>query len=222
MDLIGNSILVIAPHADDDILGCGGLIHSASNSGKEINIAVINMEEDHRLSEMLSALSLLKQKPNLEVFGYLPEGTDSIPVKRIASWIEDIINKYQPYTILIPDLGASHQDHRKSAEAAIISCRVSSGTDRFIPKNVLSYELVTDPWPTRSIIAPQIYFSLSDKDLDFKINAMKKHVSQYREYPSDRSSEIISSLAMLRGSQSGNNYAEAYNVLRIIIEKETK
>lgn len=218
MNIDSSNILIIAPHADDDILGCGGLISRVTRNGGTINIAVVNMESHHRLDEMKDSLGTLTKIPEIYVFGYHPDGLDTVPVKEIASWIDYLLEELHPDILIMPDIGAAHQDHRRSAEASIIACRPSSGTSKHRPSIVLSYEVVADAWPARQMISPQMHISLSDTDAAFKADAMQRHVSQSREYPSERSRLAILSLTSVRGAQSGFDYAESYNVIRIAVE----
>lgn len=207
------SLMVIAPHADDDILGCGGLIHRVSESGGSVVILLINMEEHSRLEELNNSYSHLKNPPEIRVFGYWVKSA-APSIRNVASWVDDRIQEFRPEVVAIPNQGSAHQDHRLSAEAGIISCRPSGGTETYRPQIVFSYEVAADVWPPRQSISPQFTVALSHSDLSFKMKAMMEHKSQIRMYPSERSLNTIENLARLRGSQAGVELGESYEVLR--------
>ena len=212
-----NSILVIAPHPDDDILGCGGLMHRVSQQNGKVHVALANIEQESRAEELINALSLLPNEVTIDIFGNHPDGLDILPIKNLSIWISNLIQKYNPQTVLIPDECAHHQDHRACYEASIIACRPSGGTQRHRPPIVLLYEIASDIWPPRESISPQLTISLSEDNISFKCSAMLQHKSQLRDYPSERSTQSIINLAKVRGSQAGVHFGEAYRVIRWLI-----
>jgi hypothetical protein len=52
--------------------------------------------------------------------------------------------------------------------------------------------------------------------LNIKIEALLKYKSEIRDYPFPRSPEGISAFARYRGVQSGNEFAEAFRIIRSI------
>lgn len=211
-----SSVMVIAPHPDDDILGCGGLISRVVNEGGSVTVLYANLESVDRQKEIENALSLLPATVQTGIYCVEPDGIRS-NVKHLATWIESAIKHYKPEVVCIPNRTAYHQDHRITAEASVIATRPSGGTGNHRPPIVLEYEVVGDVWPPRNTLAPQLSVTLGWKDVLFKMDAMTMHKSQIREAPSERSLHSICSLAELRGSQAGYGLAEAYSILRWVI-----
>ena len=57
---------------------------------------------------------------------------------------------------------------------------------------------------------------LTESQLNMKIEALLKYKSEIRDYPFPRSPEGISAFARYRGIQSGNEFAEAFRIIRSI------
>ena len=61
----------------------------------------------------------------------------------------------------------------------------------------------------------QCFIKLKEKNISDKVNALKAYESQgFRDYLSE---EFIFSLAKTRGIQIGTKYAEAFEVIRLVI-----
>ena len=207
------SLLVVAPHPDDDILGCGGLIHKMAAQHKKVIVAFMNGESLSRYGEALIALHDVADQTYAFVFSEFERAA----LKDAVVFLEDIIDVHRPHAVAIPNPQAYHQDHRFSAEAAIIATRPSGGTGRYRPPVVIEYEMAGDAWPARTHTVPQLTVELEPQDVLFKRDAMLMHKSQVRPCPSERSVDTISALAELRGSQAGVKYGEAYTVHRYLI-----
>lgn len=208
-----DSLLVIAPHPDDDILGCGGLMHRMASMDARVTVAYLYAEDLVRYEEGRAALEGIAE----HIYVYSFSDRFDRPVKEVAAWIEDVLETEKPQAVALPNSYAHHQDHRKTAEAALIALRPSGATGRHRPPVVLEYEMASDAWPPRQSITPPITVELSYEDVLYKHNGMMLHSSQVRPSPSDRSSTTIAALAQLRGSQAGVMFGEAYTVLRYLV-----
>jgi N-acetylglucosamine malate deacetylase 1 len=211
-----DNILVVAPHPDDDILGCGGLMHRIARSGGYVTVLYVNLEQLSRKQEIENALDLLPRAPRFYTYDCTQDEIKG-GVEGLAVWIQSHIQIIEPDVVCIPNSSAHHQDHRLTAEAAIIATRPSGATMWYRPPVVLEYEIASDVWPPRVSVPPQLTIELDYEDVLYKHNAMMLHSSQVRPSPSERSSETIAALAQLRGSQAGVRFGEAYNVLRYLI-----
>lgn len=210
------SLLVIAPHADDEVLGCGGLIARMRRNNLDVQILIVNPEHNTRIEEAKRSGNILGVQ-NI-IFGEpCPEGLDTISQRKLIGLIESSINNFKPEAVAIPDSGAAHQDHRAVGMAAVSACRPSGMTSLYRPPIVLGWEEAADAWAPRPMQTPGLTITLNKSDIEAKIDAMLSHNSQVRQYPSERSVEAIEALARVRGTQAGVEYGEAYNVLRWLI-----
>ncbi|WP_162941567.1 PIG-L deacetylase family protein [Desertimonas flava] len=203
-------ILVVAPHADDEVIGCGGLLHRAARDGAETTVVVVATDDEERTVELKEACRVLGVA-NVEVlFGPMPF-IDDLDDSRIVSAIDDALARHAPRLVLVPSQAGYHQEHRRVAGLAVSATRPGGGrTFGHAPQSVWYYEAPADVSSPTGAWSPTLYVTLDDVDVAAKCDAMLAHASQVRPYPSERSTEALRSLAVLRGCQVGAAFAEAY------------
>ncbi|MCQ6265564.1 PIG-L family deacetylase [Fictibacillus sp. WQ 8-8] len=215
-------ILIIAPHSDDEVLGCGGLIERACRLGNHVKVVIAALGEttfihsgmkvtaDIRKKELSDALSFLGCE-DYEVLFEDKEGIlDTIPQKQLVSKIDDILMSFKPSMVFIP-YPSFHQDHKALFHACMASLRPQPHLNY---KLIAMYEYPLIVWQYPRINnAGELFLDLSEK-IDMKVEAMKMHVSQIRESQHLISPESIKKWAEKRGMENGSQYAEKYYILR--------
>ena len=222
-----NRALIIAAHPDDDILGCGGVISRSKRYYDNTVYKVIFIAEgstcrfddpespearNEILKRNLDGIEALKYlKVDDQHFYNLPCGRlDQVPQIEINKIIENEINEFKPDTVFTHSKCDSNIDHHKVYDATIIATRPGCGVNK-----VLSYEVLSSTeWGFSKSFTPNVFFKLSEEDIINKWNALSKYKSELKEYPYPRSQKGIKSLAQYRGIQSGNEYAEAFQLIR--------
>lgn len=205
------NILVLAPHTDDGELGAGGSIAKFIELGVKVTYAAFStaaqsvpdgFPKDILKSEVKAATLKLGILPeNLLIFDY--------EVRKLGyarqEILEELIKLRMNNTfdlILLPSLHDIHQDHTTIA---------NEGVRAFKNTTILGYELI---WNNLTFNT-QCFIHLEKKHVEQKIAALKEYKSQgSRDY---LSGEFIESLAKTRGVQIGAKYAEAFEVVRYII-----
>jgi LmbE family N-acetylglucosaminyl deacetylase len=83
----------------------------------------------------------------------------------------------------------------------------------------LSYETLSETEWGQSIepFIPNVYVDISETFVT-KIEAMKAYESELKQYPHPRSLEIVEALAKKRGSEVGVKFAEAFMLIRELVE----
>ncbi|MHA1797329.1 MAG: PIG-L deacetylase family protein [Candidatus Helarchaeota archaeon] len=218
-----NNILVIAPHPDDEVLGCGGTIALHSKKGDQIYLVIVTKgytpdwsEEqiNYRPTEVKKATKILGIKETF-FLDYPTVKLDTFPQKELNDKLFEIISKRLPDTVYIPHAGDLNKDHRLIHEAALVATRPLSHK----VKRILSYETLSETEWGRSIkpFIPNVYVDIS-KTFEIKIDAFKAYEkSELKQPPHPRSIEIIEALAKKRGSEITVKYAEAFHLIREII-----
>ena len=227
MNLNIKKSLIIASHPDDDILGCGGILSKFKNA---VEFKVIFIAEgstcrfedpkcDKAKNEIIKrnsfAINALKY---LGVFNYkfynLPCGRlDQTPQITINKIIEQEIKDFKPDTVFTHSNCDSNKDHHKVYDATIIATRPGCGVS-----NVLSYEVLSSTeWGFDKAFTPNLFISLSKNNLYDKWNSLNYYLTETKKFPYPRSKKGIETLANYRGLQSGNEYAEAFKLIRGII-----
>jgi LmbE family N-acetylglucosaminyl deacetylase len=215
-------ILIFAPHADDEVLGCGGLIEKACRYGnrikvvigalgdtvfKHINEKVTALTRQQELSEALACLGCT----DFEVMYKDKEALmDTIPQKELVSKIDFFLASFKPTMIFIP-YPSFHQDHKALYNACLASLRPVPD-QRYKLIALFEYPLIVWQYPQLSNTG-ELYLDIS-KTVNKKVEAMKKHRSQIRESSHLISPENIKRWAEKRGMEIGIPYAEKYYILR--------
>ena len=217
------NILVIAPHPDDEVLGCGGTIAKHTNNGDVVHLCIVTKGYypdwsyeylKNRPSEIEESTRILGIK-KFHLLDFPTAKLDNIPQKDLNDSISEVINKVKPAVVYIPHRGDIHQDHRIIFHSALIAMRPNS---KHYVKKILSYETLSETeWGYPRNFQPTLYVDTSDT-IDVKIEAMKAYASELKQYPHPRSIEIIEALAKKRGSEVGLKYAEAFEIIKEIIE----
>lgn len=233
--LKNEKLLVIAPHPDDEVLGCGGLIKRVKHEGGKVYILFMtagntqDFSKDgsstfrQRVNEIEKVAKFLKYDDYSIAFpgDSFHLKLDKVPQLELISAIESgpfSIAKIKPAIIVTPQPSDYNQDHRAVSEAVIAATRPAPDELKLQVPLVLGSEFSpTASWSVSPINTPNFFVSLSESDLQAKVEAMNFYKSQKREGAHTRSPRAIKSLAYLRGTQCGHFAAEAFFSYRIIV-----
>jgi len=217
---MNKKILVIAPHPDDEVLGCGGTIKKYAAAGHEVFLGVVtkayapDWSEDfikNRKKEVAQANKILGIKETF--FLELPTvKLDTVPQKELNDKIGEIINKVKPDILFLPFYGDLNQDHRLVFEAGLVCARPYKNSI----KKIFVYETSSETeWGTRQFW-PVAYMDITETLKD-KLGAMACYASELKDFPHPRSLEGITVLAKKRGTEAGLVAAEAFIIIREIL-----
>jgi LmbE family N-acetylglucosaminyl deacetylase len=209
MSLFENKrILFIGPHVDDIEFGCGGTI-SKINNKSEIFYLSFSFAEKSLLSgyvkkdieaEVRAACKVL----NVENVISKNYETREFPKSR-QEILEDLIEikkQIKPDIVFIPSSFDTHQDH------ATVH---NEGFRAFKDITIFGYEASLN----NRVFSPQLYCKLSKNDMDAKISALSCYRSQIEKKPVLIG--LTRSLSVVRGAQVGCAYAEAFEVIRLVV-----
>ncbi|MGA4604080.1 PIG-L deacetylase family protein [Pseudoalteromonas maricaloris] len=222
------NVLVVAPHADDEILGCGGVIAKYVEAGNKVFIAVMTNASvgapelfsresiDNIRSEAKRSHELLGVTETV-YYDFPAPQLEQYPQYKIASALNKLIRDKQIDTLFIPHKGDLHLDHGVIYNACLVAARPVPGQ---CVKHIYAYETLSETeWghPTaEAVFVPRKYISLSEKHFTQKLAAMECFASQLKDFPNTRSLDAIRCLAALRGATVGVEYAEAFDIIRSI------
>ncbi len=219
-------ILILSPHADDEILGCGGFISKYSKLSYQINVLILT-NANKGAPEIYSTREIQKirneSKQANKLIGTKKLFFENLPALNLNNYpiykITNVINKYvgdiNPEIILIPSSNDIHDDHKIIFKAAKVSLRFNKKSNL---KKILSYEVLSETeWnENEKSFNPNYFVSLSISDLNKKVKAFLKYKSQVKKFPHPRSKEGIINLSKVRGSNIFTNFAEAFRVEKIL------
>ena len=209
-------ILILSTHIDDAEWGCGGFMSrmakvaqvrqlvfsSAEQSTVEAGHTVAQLQEEHKaaLNELGGKIVVAKCKTDYIVRHFTTHRQNIL---------EDMVacrKEYEPDIVLLPGTGDCHQDHQVVHNEGIRAFRGSS---------ILGYEIAHNY--VNTTFQANMYIQVTDEEIEMKICALECFKTQAHR-SAHTSPASIKALAMLRGSQIGVKYAEAYEVIRWIVK----
>ena len=228
-------LLVIAPHPDDEVLGCGGLMYKIKQNKGNVYVLFLTVGGTQDFSQKGRSSIKEREREIKHVAKYLHIDEyaiafpgdqyhlklDMLGQYQLIQHIERIspvsLERVKPTIVLIPSPYSYNQDHVIAATAAHTSLRPTEPLTKHFVSNVLAFEVPADGWTLHEARQPNFFLPLTPKEIKIKSKALRLYSSQYRPPLNPRSPEAIETLAALRGTQCQSPYAEAYHVYRIVL-----
>jgi len=219
------NILVVAPHPDDEILGCGGIIKRKVMEKNSLYVLIITRGTPKLYSEKglenvrkeaINAHRLLGVNETVFFDFHAPE-LDITSTAEIVREITTVIKRFGINEMYIPHRGDIHSDHRVVANACYVAARpVNNNT----VKSVFAYETLSEtewapPFGDDAFI-PNHFVDVTNYFND-KLLAMECYKSQIKTFPNPRSLDALIALASFRGATVGVERAEAFMTIRTIV-----
>lgn len=226
------TILVVAAHPDDEILGCGGSIHKWAGRGIQIHAVILaeGLTSRFKQGEDVSQgqIEWLRRdaRRSATMIGYQTISFESFPDNRmdhvdlldIVHILSRHIDHIKPDMILTHHNSDLNIDHRICFQAVLTACRPLPGCH---VKTILTFETPSaTEWNFpyfKNVFSPNIFVDISEH-IEQKIQAMACYQTESREAPHPRSSESLYAIAQRWGSVIGCSYAEAFELIRTSIE----
>jgi len=222
------NIMIIAPHADDEILGCGATIAKEISNGNNVYILICTnahvgapelFSEELILQirkEAINAHKILGVKSTI-FLDFPAPALDQYPRFKMSNEIAAVIRRFKVDTVYIPHRGDCHKDHAIVHECAMVACRPLINCT---VKHIYAYETLSEtewgePIATDFFI-PVKYNTFTLEEFQKKLVAMECFESQLHIFPASRSIEAIIHLAAYRGCTVSSVRAEAFEVIRDI------
>ncbi len=217
--------LVIAPHADDEILGVGGTIIKLISQGYKVYICIVTrgyapLFDEALVSKVLQEAQLCHQFLGVEETFFLNFSASMLEYEdrnEVNNKLFCIIDQVKPDVVFIPHYGDIQKDHEMIARSSMVALR-----PKYLHKvgAIYAYETVSEtewniPHSAHSFI-PNVFVDISEY-INLKIVAMKYYASQLDDFPGTRSAENIEALAKYRGATIHVKAAEAFYLIRNII-----
>lgn len=205
------TILILAPHTDDGEFGCGGTIARYVANGARVIYVAFSAAEQSVPPHLPRDILRREVRSATAALGIVDEDclVLDFEVRRFPELRQKILDKmielnrcYAPELVFLPSANDTHQDHQTIAQ---------EGFRAFKRATMLGYEV---PWNNLDF-RTSCFVRLSSEDLEAKVQAVKMYQSQKHRSYAD--AEFIRSLALVRGTQIGTRYAEAFEVVRWVI-----
>ena len=192
------NVLVLSPHPDDDVFGCGGALALHQKNGDKIKIVYLTSNPERKVEATDASCAL-----NFDdlVFLDLVEGKFSADKKTIEKLL-DIISDFKPNTIYCPNFADPHPDHFETASILAVALKkLPAKIANSI--SILLYEIWTPIYANRLLKI--------DSVIEIKKAAISCHRSQMKER--QYLNAILGLNAYRAGMFSAGHYAEAFTSL---------
>ena len=210
------NVLIVAPHALDEVLGCGGIAALAAAAGRHVDVLVVfgdGRDHDAKRRESAQAAADILGYGTPEYLGVPENRGDTLPLGEIVGPIEAVLRDRAPHDVYVPFGNSLHADHKKTYQAAITAARPLPGSP---VRALLAYEIIssTDWAPAADgAFAPDSFVEITPV-LAAKLDAIAAYDFEMRDEPHARSPQAVKRLARMRGNTVGFAAAEAFMTLR--------
>lgn len=204
------NILILSPHYDDGILGCGGTLAKFTDyddvSIDYLVFAPRSPEYDHDIlhSELLKAANYIRlDEKDIRYYNFK---TREFPKNRQCI-LDNLfnLNKEKKYTMIFtPTRFDVHQDHQTVTNELL---RVY----KRLPTSIFGYELLLNTFSFDT----SVFCGFGEEQMDAKLRAFDCFKTQMSRTHFSR--QLFESTARVRGAQMGAEYAEAFEAIRVII-----
>lgn len=224
---MNKTVLVIAAHADDEALGCGGAIAKHTAAGDTVDVVFVADGVTSRAGADAGDGEIVRRQQaaenaqkilgiNSTVFLGLPDNRlDSLALLDIVQPIEAIVAKLSPEIIYTHHGGDLNVDHRVVHQAVMTACRPLPGCP---VREILAFEVMSSTeWGGAGLLpfTPNLFVDIS-RHLDAKMRALEAYALEMRAAPHSRSVAHLRYLAQHRGCSVGVEAAEGFMVMRVL------
>ncbi len=218
--------IVIAPHPDDEVLGCGGIILKRLSENHEVAWLLMTdaskspdfnkktvLKIKNNINKVIKNLGI--KKNNFYQLEFLPSRLDTYPLQDIIVKINKVFLSFLPNEVLVPHYGDIHSDHRVTFDAIMSASK--SFRYPFV-KKILCYETISETdfnLHPEKVFFPNYYVDIT-KFFKKKLETLNLYDTEMGQHPFPRSTTNVKALATKRGSQANFNFAEAFVLLKEI------
>lgn len=199
--------LILAPHMDDESMGCGGLL---AKHADECVVAVFADSGDVRRAEFDRAMGILGVE-HRRLLG-LEDGYLDRSIPQLVGAVDALCRELRPSELYLP-FPSLHQDHIAVYEAGMRSARLSMTEGHWAAPQVFVYDVaVYDVNLYPSDLRWNVFEPLTEEQARRKAQACEAYASESPSGPHPISA--ILQIAEAVGKTRGLAYAEQYALVR--------
>jgi N-acetylglucosamine malate deacetylase 1 len=210
------NVLVIAPHPDDEVLGCGGAIFKHTTCGDRVVAVFLTSGElglkqfprkqawKIREAEAKRAAKILRLS-DIRFFR-LPDWNSNEQIKRGSRLLAAVLKRERPALIYLPHPNEWHPDH----QAALPMLQAAAKRAKFTATELRGYEVWTP-------ISEHHHVKDISREMSRKLRALRAHRSQLREFDYERA---VRGLNQYRGvTAARTRFAEVFQSLSLTSDR---
>lgn len=223
------TVLVVAAHPDDEILGVGGTVARHAANGDKVYTVILGEGQTSRgecrgeiCREVVDALHEDTLKSTKAVgysevfFEDFPDNRfDQVDLLDIVKAVERKIKELKPQIIYTHYSGDLNIDHQYTARAVLTATRPIGDccVEEIYAFETLSSSEWSFDYSAQSPFSPNVFIDINEY-YDKKEQAMSCYRSELCEFPHPRSLEGMDVLSKTRGMAAGMERAEAFMLIR--------
>lgn len=211
------SVLVIAAHPDDEVLGCGGAIALHRRNADPVTVVIstngrspAQSTSGRQQSTYTSAAMAELDVSDFRFLGFPDQKLDTIGLTDLIRPLEDIVREVRPSVVYCQYGGDVNHDHHQLFRAALVALRPQ---EPFL-QSVLTFETASSTeWGYPRTFSPDTWLDITAA-LETKIRAMSCYEPELRPFPHPRSCEALRHRAAAWGSMCCMEAAEVFMTVR--------
>jgi len=203
--------MVLAPHADDESYGCGGLL---AKYPEQCVVVVVTSPTPDRHFEFQRAMDAVGGSSLRSEQLSFADGWAGGNMKQLVTELDALLVEYKPDELYLP-FPSTHQDHRAVYEAGMIAARLSMDADHWMPGGVLVYDVpVYDLQLYPTDLRWNVFEALTAIQVQKKAAAVACYESELPKGPHPGQNSSVVAQARALGVARGVDYAEQYARIR--------
>lgn len=224
--------LIVVAHPDDEALGAGATMAKFASLGHQVDVCILSSDAQARYLHPGDTQLKDDTDVSMRLLGvknvyheYFPNiKLNNVDHLLLVQAIEKAIVASKPDVVITHHPSDTNNDHLHTSLACQAAIRLFQRKPELKPIEELWFMEVPSAteWSTNSSLnrfTPNTYVEVGAEFIDVKIKALSSYRDVMRPYPHPRSAEAIKGFALMRGAESGCNYAEAFEcVLRRIVK----
>ena len=225
-----SSVLIVAAHPDDEILGCGGTMARLAREGHEVRIAILAegmssrypQREDadqQQLRHLHARAQQAADKVGAKelVLCKLPDNRlDTVPLLDVVKLVEELVTRFHPEVVYTHHPGDLNVDHGVVHRAVLTATRPLAGQ---CVREIYAFEVPSSTeWAFQRLepsFRPNVFVDIT-ATLETKIEALACYDTETRKFPHPRSAEALRAIATRWGSVAGLVAVEAFELIRSV------
>lgn len=215
-------VLCVAPHPDDETLGCGATLLRHKAEGDEIHWLLVTEAGPPRFPADFPARRRREVAEVADLYGFVSTTWLSLPTAEMDRLPEsDVIESFRPAiagvapdVVYLPHRGDAHSDHRITHDCAMAAMKPFRTGKRI--RRILAYETLSETEQAafgHDAFRPDVFVDVGDW-LERKIGIMAVYAGEMQPPPLPREPSAVRALARLRGATVACAHAEAFMLLR--------
>lgn len=218
-------VAVIAPHPDDEVLGCGGVMARHAAEGDDVFVIVVTrgipelfpQEAIDRIRNEARQAHTVLEVRETRFLDFPAPRLDVTPGHLVADALAKQFQDIRPERVYLPHHGDIHSDHGRIYHATLVAARPLANCP---VRQLLCYETLSEtewsPPIDSAVFYPTMFVDIAGY-LPKKLEAMSCFQSQLKQPPNPRSLQAIEALARYRGATVHLHAAEAFVVVRQVV-----